>query len=82
MSELESQLCRCLRAVFPHLADDELARASVDTVAEWDSLHAVVLVAVVEEKFGVKVPARDYPQLRSYAQLLKYLRHAVARPVQ
>lgn len=73
MSETERRLARCLRAVFPDLAGDDLAQASVDTVAEWDSLHAVLLVAVLEETFDVRIPARDYPRLTSYSHLLRYL---------
>ena len=45
-------------------------------MAEWDSLRAVVLVALIEEAFAIRIPARDYPQLRSYASVSDYLRRA------
>jgi acyl carrier protein len=47
--------------------------AGVDTVAEWDSLRAVVLIALLEEAFALRIPARDYPQLRSYTAVREYL---------
>lgn len=82
MSDPSRALARCLQAVFPDLTDDEVAEASVDTVPDWDSLHALMLVAVIEEVFDVRIPARDYPRLRSHDQLLAYLSPTPSRPVQ
>ena len=70
---MKERLTRCFLATFPELAHAEIDGASVETVASWDSLHTVVLAAVLEESFGVRVPARDYPLLRSFASVHDYL---------
>jgi acyl carrier protein len=73
MTEGEHRLAGCFANAFPELAPGEIAAASTDTVAAWDSLRAVVLVALLEEAFAIRIPARDYPRLRSYAAVREYL---------
>jgi acyl carrier protein len=73
MTETDDKLRGCFAAAFPDLPPDRIRSAAVDTVAEWDSLRAVVLVALIEEAFDIRIPARDYAQLRSYAALSAYL---------
>ncbi len=73
MSVSEDRLAGCFADAFPELAPEEIATAGVDTVAAWDSLRAIVLVALLEEAFAVRIPARDYPTLRSYAAVRDYL---------
>jgi acyl carrier protein len=77
VTELESRLARCFAAVFPELDVAQLASASPETLSDWDSLHTLTLIAVVEEQFGLTVPAADYPSLRSYAAARDYLGRAV-----
>lgn len=77
MSELELRLARCFAAVFPELDPAELGNASPETVADWDSLHTLTLIAVVAEQFELEIPAADYPNLRSYAAVRDYLGRAV-----
>ena len=43
-------------------------------------MRAVVLVALLEEAFAVRIPARDYPELRSYAAVRDYLGSRRRRP--
>jgi acyl carrier protein len=76
MTEAHDMLRRCFAAAFPDLPPEQIPSAGIDTVAEWDSLRAVVLVALIEEAFAIRIPARDYAQLRSYAAVSDYLRHA------
>ena len=73
MSVSEDRLAGCFADAFPELAPEEIATAGVDTVAAWDSLRAIVLVALLEEAFSVRIPARDYPKLRSYVAVRDYL---------
>jgi acyl carrier protein len=73
MTGTDERLARCFQAAFPDLAADKIASASVDTVAEWDSLHAVILVALLEEAFGIRIPSGDYPRLRSHAAVREYV---------
>jgi acyl carrier protein len=73
MTAIDDRLAGCFANAFPELGPIEIPSAAVDTVAEWDSLRAVVLVALLEETFDVRIPARDYPRLRSYAAVRAYL---------
>jgi acyl carrier protein len=76
MSEAHDTLRGCFAAAFPDLPPEQIPSAGIDTVADWDSLRAVVLVALIEEAFAIRIPARDYTRLRSYAAVSDYLRHA------
>ena len=76
MTSTDERLRRCFEIGFPELSADHIASASVETVAEWDSLRTVILVALVEETFAIRIPSRDYPELRSYGGLRDYLRSA------
>lgn len=73
MTDSDDRLASCFANAFPELAPGEIATAGVDTVAAWDSLRAVVLVALLEEAFAIRIPARDFPKLRSYAAVREYL---------
>jgi acyl carrier protein len=73
MSDADATLLRCFALAFPDLPADALASASVDSVADWDSLHALVLLALLEEAFGIRIPSHDYPSLRSYAAVREYV---------
>ena len=73
MTPLQEPLRRCFEVAFPDLAPARIATASVETVAEWDSLHALILVALIEEAFAIRIPSRDYPELRSHAAIAAYL---------
>jgi acyl carrier protein len=39
----------------PDLSRDEILRADAASVAAWDSLATVTLIAVIEEEFGVEI---------------------------
>ena len=79
MSGTDERLRRCFAAAFPDLAPEELASASVETVKDWDSLHAVILVALLEEAFAIRIPSRDYPRLRSHAAVREYVSRVTAQ---
>jgi acyl carrier protein len=73
MADARARLTKCFSAVFPTLAPDDIAGASPDTVAAWDSIANVTLLVVVEEEFGVTVAAEDIERLTSFAALLDYV---------
>jgi acyl carrier protein len=79
VSGTDERLRRCFAAAFPDLAPEELASASVETVKDWDSLHAVILVALLEEAFAIRIPSRDYPRLRSHAAVREYVSRVTAQ---
>lgn len=73
MTGTDEPLIRCFRATFPELGVEQLPDASAATVEDWDSLHTLILIAVLEETFGLRIPPDDYPALRSYASVRDYL---------
>jgi len=73
MTELEPELIGCFRAVFPQLGDDEIRTARAETVDGWDSLQTVILVAVLEEQFGLRIAAEEFARLRSFASARDYV---------
>ena len=73
MDEHRKRLMKCFAAVFPQLAPSEITAATPMTVAEWDSIANVSLLAVVEEEFGIAIDVDDLERLTSFEALLDYL---------
>ena len=67
------RLCQCLSAYFSRLSLEEIPRASMATVGEWDSMASVTLIAMVAEEFGIEVAPDDYERFVSYELILDYL---------
>lgn len=73
MSDVGDRLLRCFAAVFPDMPQGELARASSETTASWNSLSAVMLVAVVEEEFGLSIAPMELAELDSFQAIRDYI---------
>jgi acyl carrier protein len=73
MTEPRARLVACFAAVFPDLPDAEIPAATPMTVAAWDSIANVTLLAVVEEEFGIAVDPDDLERLTSFEALEEYL---------
>ncbi len=73
MRDLRGRLEDCFVLVFPELKPEEAASANMGSMASWDSLGGVTLVAVVEEEFGVSIPPDEVVQLASFELILEYL---------
>lgn len=78
MPSLEQRLEECFATVFPDLARSEIANASLDNTAQWDSLATVILVTVLEEEFAVVIDPNDFPRLASFGSILAYLESQTA----
>lgn len=78
MSDLESRLAECFARVFPELPPGRLPKASTHNVYNWDSLHTITLVAVIEEQFGLQISAEELPELTSFERARSYLERACA----
>ena len=74
MDEQQTRLVNCFLAVFPELSADEASSATSATVANWDSVAGVTLLAVVEEEFNLSLETDDLSQFDSFAGFLRYLR--------
>jgi acyl carrier protein len=78
MDNLQHRLVRCFSSVFPHLREDQIPGASIDSVPEWHSLASITLVSVVQEEFGVQVSLTDLPNLISFSAVQNYVQRHVA----
>jgi len=76
MDDLKLQLTRCFSAVFPHLSQQEIQRASLTSVGSWDSVATVTLLAVIEEEFGVQFDIQELERLVSFDSILECLQRA------
>jgi acyl carrier protein len=73
MSPNTERLANCFSLVFPNLSAAEIKRATVNSVADWDSLANINLVAVLEEEFGVTLEGSDLEELTSFDLVLNYI---------
>ena len=73
MPDTRARLAQCFAVVFPELSAAQIPAASVETTADWDSVNAVVLMSVIEEEFGLGIPAEEMGSLTSFEAILGYL---------
>jgi acyl carrier protein len=71
--ELEPRLVHCFAAAFGNLGPEEIRRADVTSLAEWDSVASMTLVALIEEEFQLRIDVSDIPRLRSFSSILNYV---------
>jgi acyl carrier protein len=74
MPDIESRLTNCFAIAFPDLNPREIPSASAGSLASWDSLAGITLIALIEEEFSVSIPPDDVPDLVSFELVLDYLK--------
>lgn len=78
MNDVRDRLTQCFAAVFPDLSPSEIPRASMTSVANWESLSTVTLISVIEEEFGIEVPAEDLEVFVSFELIADWLEEKTA----
>lgn len=73
MSEIKEKVVRCFSSVFPDLSEQEIYRASTASVAAWDSVAQVTLLATIAEEFGRSFELEDFEELVSYSLIINRL---------
>jgi len=73
LNNVQGRLTRCFSAVFASLSEEQIARASVETVDGWDSVAAATLVTTIEEEFGMEFDVDILGDLTSYQAIFAYL---------
>jgi len=73
MSDTQQRLIDCFKTVFPSLTGDEITRASNSSVATWDSLAMVNLIAILEEEFAITIAPEEYEYLVSFELVHQHL---------
>lgn len=69
----EQRLVGCFALAFPELSPDEIRRASMASVASWDSVAAINLVTVIEEEFGIELALEEIGEMASFRTVLDIL---------
>lgn len=73
MDDVKPKLIECFQIVFPDLKEKDISAASQETVAEWDSVAAITLVNVIEEKFEIEMDLDQIADLDTFDKVLTYL---------
>jgi acyl carrier protein len=73
MNDTNKRLVYCFSIVFPDIQPEEIPRASTASLAAWDSVAHITLLAVVSEKFEVEFSSEDFEELVSFALIADYL---------
>jgi acyl carrier protein len=79
MDDMEKRLAACFSAVLPELTAEEITQASAASLASWDSVATVTLIAVIEDEFDVGIEIDDPAQFDSFQGILNYLRNGDRR---
>ncbi len=73
MSSVKARVEQCFRTAFPDLPEEELSRAAMSSLSQWDSLSMLVLVGLIEEEFGLQIPPDDLGDFVSLELIVDYL---------
>ena len=76
MATMEQRLQAILRGVLNLSAGADVAGCTQSNTEAWDSMAHVLLVAAIEEEFGVTIDAGDSLGLTSYDAARRYLADA------
>jgi len=78
MTDIDARLTKCFQAVFPNLPAEKIARATLDTVPEWDSIATATLLSLASEEFDVAIDFEIVERLNSFGSIRDYLAAAGA----
>ena len=70
---LDERLLRCFASVFHDMPSTDLRSASVESLADWDSLASVTLADLVEDEFGLEIDLFDIVELASFQAIRTYV---------
>lgn len=73
MSDTSARLVQCFAAVFPDLTEEQIRRASLTSVAKWDSIATITLISLIEEEFRLEVGTDELGSLISFESVLEFL---------
>ena len=69
MSDIRNRLEQCFRLTFPKLSEEDIARASIESVDDWDSLATLNLTALIQEEFGFQISPAELDQMVSFESI-------------
>ena len=74
MTVIEDKLLDCMMTVFPTIPEGELREASMENLAQWDSLSTVTIAALIEESFEIEIDPEDLTKLTSFESIASFLK--------
>lgn len=69
-----ARLMVCFKRVFPDLSEPDILRATMKTVAAWDSTALLMLLAAVEKEFKLRLNTEEVNHFTSFTSILILLR--------
>jgi len=69
----DERLMRCFASVFPSAGGGDIRTSHFDAIPGWDSLRGVMLLAVLDEEFGVQMELPELLELGSFAAVKQHL---------
>lgn len=73
MTDIDERLVRCFAAALPDIDTQKIPLAALNQAPGWDSLATVVLIALIDEEFGVRIDLESLPDL-SYKAISEYVK--------
>jgi acyl carrier protein len=73
MDNISQRLVGCFTTLFPGLSEEDVPAASPSTVAEWDSLGSVNLLALIHEEFQIESDYVRLDELSSFSRIHEYV---------
>jgi acyl carrier protein len=73
MTNTKERVALCFTNVFPAIKQDEIPKASVTSLATWNSIAHVTLLSSLAEEFGVDFEIEDFETLVSYPLIVEHL---------
>ena len=70
---MRPRLQGCFRAVFPDARLDAVEEVTMDRLTEWDSVNQAILLATIEDEFGIAIAPERYADLRSFLTIEEHL---------
>ena len=74
MNTIKERLSNCFALAMPELDQADISRASISSVAGWNSIATVNLVSLIEEEFDIQISDADMDNFVSFELILDYLR--------
>lgn len=69
----DDRLMRCFASAFPNATRDEMRTAKFEAIPGWDSLRGVMLLAVLDEEFGVQLDLPELLELETFDYVKRFL---------
>jgi len=78
MSDIRDRIAECFANVFPGLPAPEVSKASILSLARWDSVAHVTLLSAIGEEFSLDISPEDFEELTSFELIVDYVKSQIS----